>query len=606
MTMFWIGVGVSVGLLALILLWPRRRPRDDVDREAANVALYEQRRGELEADLRDGRLSADEHAVLLAELGAGLVRDAAPVQGRGLAGPAADAPLRGGAVASRGLRLGLLGAMSVVSVLAYLELGRLEDADLKGVAQQLEAAESGEAGEHAPAELAAMADKLERRLSSNPDDADGWFLLGRTAINLQEYGRAARAFGKVSELVPNEPAPAIYQAQAEFLAADRSVTPGVKATVDKALSLAPDHPVMMEMLAVDAFEKGRFQEAMDLLVRGLPQVTDPQQRSYFQEGIARAAAQLGVPVPEIATAAPPMPAGGGFAGGPQGAGPMGPNQMGGGGGPAPAPTGAWIEVDVSLKPGLSLPRDAVVFVTARGIGGTPMPLAVQRLTVAELPARVRLDERSAMNPQMTIATAQRVAVSARVSRSGTAMRSADDVEVVSGPLDVSGGKGVGIAMVVGGAAGAPRPLAAASPTQAAAPAQAAAPPAAAAAPGGGVSPMTPSGTVVRVLVELGPDVRVPPQTAVFVFAREPGGSPMPVAVRRLTAAELPTVVTLDDTSAMQAGRNLSSVPRVEIVARVSRSGSVTPGPGDVEGISAPLQPKAQKQVVGLLVDKVRR
>jgi cytochrome c-type biogenesis protein CcmH len=118
--------------------------------------------------------------------------------------------------------------------------------------------------------------------------------------------------------------------------------------------------------------------------------------------------------------------------------------------------------------------------------------------------------------------------------------------------------------------------------------------------------MTPSGTVVRVLVELGPDVRVPPQTAVYVFAREPGGSPMPVAVRRLTAAELPTVVTLDDTSAMQAGRNLSSAPRVEIVARVSRSGSVTPGPGDVEGISPPLQPKSQTQVVGVLVDKVRR
>jgi cytochrome c-type biogenesis protein CcmH len=597
MTMFWIGVGVSVGLLALILLWPRRRPRDDVDREAANVALYEQRRGELEVDLRDGRLSADEHAVLLAELGAGLVRDAAPVQGRAAASQATDASPgpAGGGTPSRSLRLALLGAMPVVAVLAYLELGRLEDVDLQGVAQQLDAAESGEAGEHAPAELAAMADKLERRLSSNPDDADGWFLLGRTAINLQEYARAARAFAKVSELVPNEPAPVIYQAQAEFLAANRSITPGVKATVDKALSLSPDHPVMLEMLAVDAFEKGRFQEAMDLLVRGLPQVTDPQQRSYFQEGIARAAAQLGVPVPEIATASPPMPAGGAMAG--AGGGPMGP--MGEGGGPAPAPTGAYIEVDVSLKPGMSLPPEAVVFVTARGIGGTPMPLAVQRLTVAELPAKVRLDERSAMNPQMTIATAQRVAVSARVSRSGTAMRSADDVEVVSGPLDVSGGKGVGIAMVVGGNVGAPRPLAAGAAAGPAASPQAA-------AGGGGVSPMTPSGTVVRVLVELGPDVRVPPQTAVYVFAREPGGSPMPVAVRRLTAAELPTVVTLDDTSAMQAGRNLSSAPRVEIVARVSRSGSVTPGPGDVEGISPPLQPKSQTQVVGVLVDKVRR
>lgn len=604
MTMFWIGVGVSVGLLALILLWPRRRPRGDVDRGAANVALYEQRRGELALDLRDGRLSEGEHAVLLAELGAGLLRDAAPVPGQGPGAAAAvdTAPGTTGA-APRKLRLGLLASLPVVAVLGYLQLGRLDDVDLQGVARQLDAAESGEGGDHAPAELAQMADKLERRLAENPADADGWFLLGRTAINLQEYARAARAFAKVGELVPNEPAPVIYQAQAEFLAANRSVTPAVRAIVDKALSLSPDSPVMMEMLAVDAFEKGNYQATMDYLGRGLPQVTDPQQRSYFQEGIARAAAQLGVPVPEIATAAPPTMVG------PDAMASQG--GMGGEGGPAPAPTGAYIEVDVSVKSGLSLPRDAVVFVTARAIGGPPMPLAVQRLTVAELPAKVRLDERSAMNPQLTIATAQRVAVSARLSRSGTAMRSADDLEVVSGPLDVSGGKGAGISMVVGGAAGPPRALAAGVPGGGAqlprgSGAVAAGSPAAVGSAAAGVSPMTPSGTVVRVLVELGPDVRVPPQTAVFVFAREPGGTPMPVAVRRLTAAELPTVVTLDDTTAMQPGRNLSSVPRVEIVARVSRSGTVTAGPGDVEGISAPLQPKAQKQVVGVLVDKVRR
>lgn len=601
MTMFWIGVGVAVGLLALILMWPRRRVRADVDREAANVALYEQRRGELAQDLRDGRISADEHAVLLAELGAGLVRDAAPVQRADGTGPdvtaVTPAPFDGASSTSRMLRYGLLAALPLVAVVGYLQLGRLEDVDLAGVAQQLEAAEAGQPGEHAPAQLAEMADKLERRLAENPKDADGWFLLGRTTINLQEYARAARAFAKVSELVPNEPAPVIYQAQAEFLAANRSVTPGVKATVDKALSLAPDHPVMMEMLAVDAFEKGQFQATMDYLSRGLPQVTDPQQRSYFQEGIARAAAQLGVPVPEIATAPPPMMAGGPMAGGPMGA--AGPS------GPAPAPTGAYIDVDVSLKPGMSLPRDAVVFVTARGIGGPPMPLAVQRLTVADLPAKVRLDERTAMNPQMTIATAARVAVSARVSRSGTAMRSADDVEVVSGPIDVSRGNGVGIAMVVGGAAGTPHALAAGSAPAAASSAGPAAGPAQAPA-AGGVSPMTPSGTVVRVLVELDPALRVPPQTAVFVFARVPGGPPMPVAVRKLTAGELPTVVTLDDTSAMQPGRNLSSVPQVELVARVSRSGTVMPGPGDIEGTAGPIQPRAAKQVVGILIGKVRR
>ena len=586
---FWAGVGACIAVLAIILLWPRRRARGDVDRTAANVALYEQRRGELALEHREGRLSDAEHALLLAELGAGLLRDAAPVARAAGAYvptptaavefPAGTAP-RGGA---RGLRIGLLVGLPVAALVGYFQLGRLADVDLAGVAKQLEAAEAAPAGTHAPAELLAMADKLEQRLADNPKDADGWFLLGRTAINLNDPARAASAFARVGELVPNEPAPVIYQAQAEFLAADRKVTPRVRAVVDRALALVPDHPVMMEMLAVDAFENGDFRGTVDYLTRGLPGVTDPQQRAYFQEGIARAAAQLGVPVPNSVAASPSGQGTGPSMGGDAGIGAA----IAQGAAPGSAVAGGparFIDVDVRLQPGVSLPPEAVVFVTARAIGGPPMPVAVQRRTAAELPFTARLDQGSAMNPALSMATIDRVAVSARVSRSGTAQRSADDVEVVSGPVAVAGGQR--IVMTIGGRAGLPQPAAATAGT--------------------GVSPLTASGTVVRVLVQLGAHVRVPAQTPVFVFARERGGPPMPVAVRRLTVAELPALVTLDDTSAMVAGRNLSSIGQVDLVARVARSGGVTPAAGDIEGVVGPVQPKAVREVLSIVIDRVRR
>ncbi len=619
---FWGGVVGCVAMLAVILLWPRRRARADVDRTAANVALYEQRRGELALELREGRLSDAEHALLLSELGAGLLRDAAPVasgldvQGAANAstslapaGSAVSAPAVG--VRSR-LAIGLLIALPLAALAGYFQMGRLADVDLAGVAAQLEAAEAAPAGTHAPAELLAMADKLERRLADNPSDADGWFLLGRTAINLNDPVRAAGAFARVSELVPNEPAPVIYQAQAEFLAADRKVTAKVRAVVDRALALVPDHPVMMEMLAVDAFATGDFRATLDYLTRGLPGVTDPQQRAYFQEGIARAAAQLGVPVPDSAVTAPALA--GAAPGAGMGAGPGAASESAGG-------AARFIDVDVRLQPGLSLPPEAVVFVTARAIGGPPMPVAVQRRTVADLPFTARLDQGSAMNPELSMATVDRVAVSARVSRSGTAQRSADDVEVVSGPVAVLGGQR--LLMTIGGRAGLPQPATDGAlaggvnagqpaaqrpgmvpPTMAPTAASAVAPMAAATAPG--VAPMTASGTVVRVLVQLGPNVRVPPQTPVFVFARQRGGPPMPVAVRRLTVAELPALVTLDDTSAMVPGRNLSTISQVDVVARVARSGAVTPSPGDIEGQVGPVQPKSVREVLSIVVDQVRR
>ena len=120
----------------------------------------------------------------------------------------------------------------------------------------------------------------------------------------------------------------------------------------------------------------------------------------------------------------------------------------------------------------------------------------------------------------------------------------------------------------------------------------------------GVPSGSPTGTIVRVLVELGADVHVPAQTPVFVFAREPGGRAMPVAVRRLTVADLPTIVILDDSTAMQQAHNLSSVQRVEVVARVARSGGVRPARGDIEGRSAIVVPRTAKLVIPVLVDRL--
>ena len=71
--------------------------------------------------------------------------------------------------------------------------------------------------------------------------------------------------------------------------------------------------------------------------------------------------------------------------------------------------------------------------------------------------------------------------------------------------------------------------------------------------------------------------------SLFIFAREPGGPPMPLAAVRLRAADWPVAFTLDDSSAMVAERALSRFPAVQIVARVSRRGSANAEPGDVEG-----------------------
>ena len=105
-------------------------------------------------------------------------------------------------------------------------------------------------------------------------------------------------------------------------------------------------------------------------------------------------------------------------------------------------------------------------------------------------------------------------------------------------------------------------------------------PAAAAAPG-----------AVSGMVQLAPALapKVAPADTVFVFARPADGPRMPLAVIRKQVRELPAAFTLDDTMAMATGMKLSDHPRVVVGARISKSGSATPQPGDLEGLSAPVK-----------------
>ncbi len=70
---------------------------------------------------------------------------------------------------------------------------------------------------------------------------------------------------------------------------------------------------------------------------------------------------------------------------------------------------------------------------------------------------------------------------------------------------------------------------------------------------------------------------------VFIFARAANGPRMPIAIKRLTVKDLPARFTLDDSMGMAGGAKLSAQAQVVVGARISKSGSATPGPGDLEG-----------------------
>ncbi|MGB0282822.1 MAG: c-type cytochrome biogenesis protein CcmI [Neptuniibacter sp.] len=90
---------------------------------------------------------------------------------------------------------------------------------------------------------------------------------------------------------------------------------------------------------------------------------------------------------------------------------------------------------------------------------------------------------------------------------------------------------------------------------------------------------------------------------VFVFAREVGGR-MPLAAVKLKVSDLPADVVLDDSTAMNPEIRLSSVPTVEISARVSYSGQPRAEAGDIYTTISPVQVRGNRLPLILNMDKV--
>ncbi|HET7557728.1 MAG TPA: cytochrome C biogenesis protein, partial [Rhodanobacteraceae bacterium] len=116
---------------------------------------------------------------------------------------------------------------------------------------------------------------------------------------------------------------------------------------------------------------------------------------------------------------------------------------------------------------------------------------------------------------------------------------------------------------------------------------------------------TTASVALQVQVKLDPELaaKVSPGDTLFVYARAIDGPPMPLAVARLKASSLPASVTLTDAMAMTPRLKLSAFPRVQVSARISKSGNAMPQSGDLE--AQPVQAATDaKQPVVMTIDHV--
>ncbi|WP_460734430.1 tetratricopeptide repeat protein [Lysobacter tyrosinilyticus] len=102
-----------------------------------------------------------------------------------------------------------------------------------------------------------------------------------------------------------------------------------------------------------------------------------------------------------------------------------------------------------------------------------------------------------------------------------------------------------------------------------------------------------AGALLRVTVDLAPGLKAKlgGNDTLFVIARQPKGPPMPLAVKRVPVGDFPITVELGDADGPMPTMKLSQAGSVELLARVSHTGTANRASGDLESAAQAAQPK---------------
>ncbi|MBI5137441.1 MAG: c-type cytochrome biogenesis protein CcmI [Nitrospirae bacterium] len=411
MTTFWILAGVMACVGALFVVVPLMRGpvrRDQHSRDQLNLAIRKDQLTELKSDLDAGTLSPEQFEAGRIEIEQGLLEDVAGAEA---------AALQASAPPARWMAYVLALALPALAVALYLQLGRMDALD-----PAVTAAPKGQEMAHdiGPEQLAGMVQSLADRLKAQPDDAEGWMMLGRSYAVLRDFPRSAEAYAHAYALIGDHPDVLSNYADALAMANNGAFTDQAVALVDKAVKVDPTHPKALWLAGTAAFERRNYGRALTLwtaLRVGLDDGSDVA--NTMDANIAEVRALMG-------GAAPPETARVAQA----------------------APAKKQVSGRVRVAPALAAKVDpgATLFVFAKAAQGPPMPLAILRLSAAGLPLDFTLDEGMAMVPAMSLARFDQVMVGARISKSGDATARSGDLQGLVGPVRVGA---TGIEVVIG-------------------------------------------------------------------------------------------------------------------------------------------------------------
>lgn len=371
-------VALGLGLL-FRPFWMSRAQSAELSRGQLNAAIYRDQFARLDRDRADGLLSDADYDQAKAELQRRVLEDAATD----------EVPAQAGA--HKGL-LWVLGlALPLAAVGLYVVLGSPATLDPNGP--------------HRPtttADIDRMVEGLARKLEKEPDNFQGWVMLGRSYKMLGRSVEAEKAFERGLPVMEQDAQMLAIYADVAASNAKGNFKGKPRELIEKAIKLDPNNAMALWLLGSAQFSENAFEKAIATWQKLLPQLEpESEDAKMLQDSIDEAFTRLGKTPPPAAKAA---------------------NK------PAAAAAGANVSGQVVLDAALLAkvsPTDTLMVIARKP--GERMPVAVLRVPAKGFPVAFTLDDALAMSPQARISMLQKVDVEARVSKTGMAQAEPGDL-----------------------------------------------------------------------------------------------------------------------------------------------------------------------------------
>ena len=395
------GIALCVAAVFLWVLLRERKPLTQASQANANAKVYRDQILDLDREHDSGHISDEEWRQSRDELSMRLLEDTS----------AADDPVAKAEKPAVWTAVVLAVALPISAMGFYMWVGQPEALNPMALKSPEQVDQK---------DLAKLAETLADKLQSQPENLQGWVMLGRTYRTLENFDASLKAYDTALKLSADDD---LQLERIEVMAMQRQGNFDGEPwrVIREILQKDPQHFGALLTAGSASYAEGKYADALKYWEQARkPLEANHPDLAGLENAIATVRDKMGLPAKAAST--------------------------GSSGSSGPAASALNVSGQISLSAALKAkanPNDAV-FVYATPANGDRMPLAIMKTTVSQLPLNFTLDDSTAMTPERKLSTAGEVLIKVRVSKSGNAMPQPGDLTGASdGPVKV-GAKGLKI------------------------------------------------------------------------------------------------------------------------------------------------------------------